>query len=213
MKVSVVYVYPDLSHLTFMPLALRFVSSYLANPPGQYPHDIHVMINAGNHSRIPFYEKLFSPLPVTYSFHDNTGKDIGAFQRASRLIPCDLMVCLGSPIHFRRFGWLDRIIDTYERNGPGLYGCWAFHQPSDHIRTTAFWCPPHLLATFPYGVGNDMRYEFEHGRRSIVNFTTSLGLDNYMVTWSGCYKRNGWHHVENADCLMLDQFTDKMGYQ
>jgi hypothetical protein len=162
---------------------------------------------------IPNYARIFSPLTCNFMMHDNRGKDIGAFQEAAHKIPCDLMVFLGAPIHARQAGWLDRIVNVYEQNGPGLYGPWGFHQPMVHLRTTAFWCAPELLNSYPFVVHNDSRYEFEHGQRSIVNHVTSLGLPVYQVTWDGCYPLEHWHHVPNEQCLLLDQFCDRIGYK
>lgn len=211
MKVALVYCYPDLSARTYNPLARRFVTSYMDHPPGAVDHDLHVMVNAGK-SGNPNYPRMFSPLVPSFTMHDNLGKDIGAYQRAAQHIKADLMVFLGSPIHFRRGGWLDRIVSVYEEYGPALYGCWAFHQPAIHIRTTAFWCPPELLNSYPYVVTNDSRYEFEHGNHSIVKHVLNLNLPAFMVTWDGCYPLEHWHHVENEQCLMLDQHTDRIGY-
>lgn len=212
MKVALVYVYPDMLSHVYRPLARRFVQSYMDHPPGEHDHDIHVVVNHGV-SGDRAYPRLFSPLTCQFSIHDNTGKDIGAFQKAAQSIKCDLMVFLGAPVHFRRGGWLDRIVNVYEQNGPHFYGCWGFHNPAVHIRTTAFWCAPELFNSYPYVVNNDSRYEFEHGQRSIVKHVMSVGMFAYQVTWSGCYNIEDWHHVENDDCLMLDQHTDGMGYK
>ena len=211
MKVALVYVYPDLSVRTYMPLARRFVTSYMAHPPGATDHELHVVVNNGRPSNQE-YKRVFSPLVPEFMLHNNTGRDIGAYQVAARSIKADLMVFLGSPIHFRQGGWLDRIVSVYEEYGPAIYGCWAFHQPAIHIRTTAFWCPPELLNSYPFVVTNDSRYNFEHGPDSILAHVTKLGFQAYMVTWSGCYPVSEFHHVENEDCLMLDQHSDRIGY-
>jgi len=211
MKVALVYIYPETQSHIYVPAARRFVESYMKFPPGAQDHEVHVIVNYGQPGN-PNYARLFNPLSCTFRTHDNRGKDIGAFQKAAQEIPCDLMVFLGASVHFRRGGWLDRIVNVYEQNGPGFYGCWGFHQPAVHIRTTAFWCAPELLNSYPYVVHNDSRYEFEHGQRSIVNHVANLGLQNYMVTWQGCYPIESWGHVPNEDCLMLDQHSDRIGY-
>tara|TARA_R110000868_G_scaffold86512_7_gene242655 strand:+ start:95 stop:733 length:639 start_codon:yes stop_codon:yes gene_type:complete len=212
MNIAVVYVYPDLNARLYKPLAKRFVSSYMEHPPGESDHQLHVAVNFGRPGNTE-YDRLFSPLMPRFLMHDNSGKDIGAFQFASQTIPCDLMVFLGAPVHFRQGGWLDRIVRVYEQYGPAFYGCWGFHQPAMHIRTTAFWCAPEILNSYPYNVNDSSRYEFEHGQRSIANHVVKLGLPVFMVTWNGCYPVESWHHVENKDCLMLDQHTDGLSYQ
>lgn len=213
MRIAVVYVHPALDARTYVPLARRFASSYMTHPPGVTDHALHVVVNAGSPANQKTYEKHFKPLHCEFAYHNNVGKDIGAFQLAASTIPCDLMICLGAPVYFRRAGWLDRIVQVYQQNGPALYGAWAFHQPSPHIRTTAFWMPPPLLASYPWQVTSDSRYEFEHGQRSIVQHVARLGLESYMVTWGGCYPPKDWHHVEQEQCLMLDQHCNRIGYK
>lgn len=209
MRVVVAYVFPDLDHATYLPLARRFVATYMDFPPGSEDHEVQVLVNHGRLESRRDYERLFAPLACGFKMHNNFGKDIGAYQMAAREIPCDLLVCLGAPVHFHRGGWLDRIISVYERNGPGLYGAWGFHQPADHIRTTAFWCAPELLNSYPFEVRNDSRYEFEHGRNSFHNHTRSLGLESYMVTWDGCYSTKEWIHATRSQCLLLDQHSER----
>lgn len=209
MKVVVAYVFPDVDLTTYLPMARRFVTSYMEHPPGIEDHEIHVLVNHGHEKNIPDYRRLFYPLACGFRMHNNIGKDIGAYQMAAAEIPCDLIICLGSPVHFCRGGWLDRIVKVYEQNGPGLYGCWGFHQPKDHIRTTAFWCAPELLNSYPFVVHNDSRYEFEHGQNSIHNFTRGIGLESYMVTWDGCYSTKEWRHATREQCLMLDQHCER----
>ena len=209
MKVIVAHVHPDVDLATYNPMARRFVETYMDHPPGQADHELVVLVNHGHPHGLPGYRKLFEPLACSFMLHDNTGKDIGAYQMAAREIPCDLLVCLGAPVYFPRAGWLDRIVNTYEQNGPGLYGPWGFHQPKPHIRTTAFWCAPELLNSYPYVVHNDSRYEFEHGDKSITAHVTQLGLPAFMVTWDGCHPMKGWHHASRAQSLMLDQHSDR----
>ena len=167
MNVAVVYVHPRMSVKTYIPAAKRFAQSYLMNPPGATPHEVYVMIN-GDMPRAHDL-KTFSPLPVRLMTHDNYGKDIGAFQRAARDIRnCDLMVFCGAHVHFRQGGWLDVMVNAFERNGPGIFGAYGFHQPHLHIRTTCFWMPPELLLGYPILVGNENRYEFEHSSVVLV---------------------------------------------
>jgi len=210
MKVVLTYVYPDLDARTYVPLARRFVESYMEHPPGSLDHEIHVLVNYGLPNN-PAYPKLFRPLTCSFMLHDNQGKDIGAFQKAAEEIPCDLMVFLGAPIHFYRAGWLDRIVNVYEQNGPGLYGCRGYTTPMHHLRTTSFWCAPELLNSYPYTVHNDSRYEFEHGVRSITQHVRSIGLECFMVTWDGCYPYDSWGRTPNGSNLMLDQWSDMAG--
>ena len=205
MKIIVAYCFPDLLHATYYPLAKRFVRTYMEHPPGETDHEVVVLVNNGLERMQKHYAQLFAPLVCRFHMHNNTGKDIGAFQMQSYREPADLLVCLGAPVRFTRAGWLDRIAAAYIENGPALYGCWGFHQPRDHIRTTAFWCPTGLLNSYPYMVHNGSRYEFEHGGESITEHTKRLGLPTLMVTWNGTYPRDHWRCIDHVESLFLDQ--------
>lgn len=209
LSVVVAYVFPTLAIQRYEPMARRFTQSYLNHPPGDYPHQVVVLVNGPKYNGI---ERVFSPLPVLFAQHDNTGKDLGAYVMAAATIPCDLLICLGAPIRFRRAGWLDWIVQCYLGNGIGLYGPWGFHQPSTHLRTTAFWCPPELLNLYPYVITNHNRYEVEHGADSLTLWASRMGFPVLQVTWKGVFDMRNWHHVDNAESLFLDQHTDSIGF-
>ena len=214
MKIAIVYIYPALDARRYQSMARRFVQNYMKFPPGASPHEITIMVNAGDSGHLKIYDRTFRPLTCKFVMHTNFGKDIGAFQSAAEsLKEFDLMVCLGAPTRPRSAGWLDYIARIYESNGPGLYGAWGFHQPRPHIRTTAFWLPPKLFTSYPHRVSNEIRYEFEHGTGSIRAHAASLGMDSFMVTLRGCFPISDWHHAANEDCLFLDQHTDRIAYK
>jgi hypothetical protein len=213
LNVAVCYVHPRMHMKTYIPAGRRFAQSYMAHPPGGTPHEVHVVINGDDQVR-QHDPTTFKPLPVKFRVHDNWGKDIGAFQKCAREIPADLMVFCGAHVHFRHPGWLDVMVNAYERNGPGLYGAYAFHEPNPHIRTTCFWMPPDLLNAYPHSVGNDFRYEFEHGAtHSIVKWVTDMGFNAWMVTWNGTFAVKDWRHVQNHEAVVLDQHSDRIGYR
>jgi hypothetical protein len=206
MNVAVCYVYPSLNRAVYDAMARRFVSTYQEHPPGDHPHDLYVLLNGLKHAGV---EKLFEPLPVRFLRHSNIGRDIGAYQMAASRLDCDLMVCLGSPVHFHKDGWLDWLIASYQDCGPAVYGPWAFHEPLPHIRTTAFWLPRFLLNAFPHLVGDPQRYEFEHGKESLTLWAKSLGYSTFMVTWDGTFGMKDWHHVTRDKSLLLDQHSER----
>lgn len=210
MKIVICYVYP-----VFLPsyddLAHRFVQSYIQYPPGETDHELHVYANGAQPSKKQM--QIMTSLSPRWHVGGNLGKDIGAYQRAASEIECDLMLCLGTPVYFRQAGWLDWLVRIYEQNGPGLYGCWGFNEPNPHIRTTAFWLPPMIMASYPSFVSDKWRYEFEHGQHSILNWSKELGFPSYMVTWQGAFPQGQWHHVERKNCLMLDQHSDRINLQ
>jgi hypothetical protein len=190
-------------------MARRFTDTYMQNPPGDIPHEITVVINGGDTTAHDWVRPLFNPLPVNFLQHNNYGKDIGAYQFAADQLDCDLMICLGAPVHFHKAGWLDRIAMAYYENGPAVYGPWGFGVPRPHLRTTAFWLPPVFLNSYPKRVGDGDRYGFEHGSDSITLWSKKLGFDPLMVTWDGCYKMDEWHHITTEQSLFIDQHMDR----
>lgn len=211
MRVALVYVYPNLLPATYKIMARRFVETYMKHPPGLEDHDIHVVVNGGP-ARKSEVEFLFSPIKCHFMSHDNAGKDLGGYLKAAHEVPCDLMVCLGAPVHFHRAGWLDRLVSAYEDNGPGLYGPFAAREPAVHIRTTAFMCAPELLRAYPFEITNDSRYAFEYGGNSFTRYVQSVGLPCRMVTWSECLEEPHWEQQPESECLFWDQHCEKIGY-
>lgn len=205
MRIAIVYIFPQLGVQKYTPFAKRFVDSYTTNTPGVEPHELHVFINGGMPG--PLHQRLFEPLTPSFHPGDNVGKDIGAFQVAAATIQCDLLLCLGAHIYFPRAGWLDYLVRAYQDNGPAIYGNYCFHQPAIHVRTTNFWLPPQLLASYPNRVTDPNRYDFEHGHHSIVRHVLSLGYPAFQLTWSGCYPMTDWHHVTDENMLFRDQHT------
>jgi hypothetical protein len=211
MKVAVCYVYPNLQPRIYVSAARRFVQSYQRHPPGTSDHSLWVLVNGGELGGNQ--RRLFDDLPCHFLNHNNTGKDIGAFQKAAAQLTCDLMVCLGAFVNCCWTGWLDRMVRAVEDYGPTLYGAWGFHQPRPHIRTTAFWLPRELFNLYPNWVGTDYRYEFEHGRNSLTAFVRGLGLDTHIVTRNEVLPLKQWRHIREEECLLLDQHTQSIGYR
>jgi len=210
--ISIIYVFPNLNPKVFEPMARRFTENYIKHPPGQPEHELFVIANGGGEIT-KRQEDLFAPLVPTFIHHNNVGRDIGAYQMAARHIPCGLMVCLGSHVRPRRAGWLDRIVQVYEDNGPALFGQWGFHSPSTHIRTTAFWLPPALLNAYPFEIDDAMRYQFEFGPKSITSWCLQQGFEALQVTWNGVFPADKFCHVNQEDALFIDRHCDNLGWK
>ena len=204
MKTVIVYIHPTADARTYVPNARRFVETYMTHPPGETDHELHVAINGGVEIG-DWCKSLFHPLQPRFFQHNNYGKDIGAYQVAADTIDCDLMICLGAPLHFHRAGWLDRIMLAYLENGPAVYSPWGFHFPRPHLRTTAFWCPPEFLNAYPKRVGTGDRYQFEHGPESITLWSKKMGFEPMQVTWRGTYPMESWRPVSRDESLLVDQ--------
>src|SRR5579863_3708891 len=198
-KIVCVYIYPLNGQGGFSNKALEFSLSYAKFPPG-LPHSTVVVCN-GAPATQPSRD-LFNALPdVSFIDHDNSGWDIGGFQLAARTVPADLMVFFGSHTYFRRAGWLARMAEAFDLGGDTLYGATGNQgdlrvgvQP--HVRTTAFWCKPELLARYPVTVtgtgGGGARYAMEHGPGCFTDFVRSIGRDAWIV---------GWNDIRNVvDC-------------
>lgn len=203
MNVAVAYCYPLVQKQRYFPLARRFADTWRRFPG----HDLCLIFNGGAIQSPDLAP--FSGISYHSLFHDNLGWDVGAFQAAAETIPCDLLICLGAPVHFHQPAWIERMVDAYVDHGPALYGCWGYHYPTSHIRTTAFWLPPQLLSAYPDQVISTRasRYAFEHGKDSLAAFTRKCGMETYMVTRTGCYPESEWKdHVPGVeDSLLLDQ--------
>ncbi len=207
MTVSVAYVYPAIQQQRYWPFAKRFVETWQQFPPGDTPHELVVYVNGREPG--PLDKGLFAPVNARLVGRDNSAWDIGCYQDAAETLDCDLLVCLGAPVHFHRSGWMDRMVDAYVDNGPGLYGCACYLTPGWHVRTTIFWFPPILLRSYPEVVGTNRqsRYGFEHGSNSFTRHVLGLGYPAIMVTWRGIYPFDQWanHAPDRNDILARDQ--------
>lgn len=212
MKIVIVYIL--LTYPPFIDYARRFIATYLQYPPG-FPHTLIVVRN--DYPVDDFVKTLFKNISCVFVSGDNEGQDIGAHQAVSHVVECDLMVCLGSSVHFRKSGWLNRIVQAFNRHGPGMYGASGSYQINPHIQTTAFWCSPELIRAYPVQVKTrEQRYEFEHGHNSICALAASNGYPCKVVTWDGEYDYPEWRKSNNcsykgdqSNMLMFWNITDR----
>lgn len=190
MKVQVVYIHPLVQREIYDPLALKF-----SNSLGRFP----VPENT-------WYEQVWTHFRTDAS----DGKDIGAYLHISKLTDADIMVCIGSHVRINHEDWLERVMQVWTKHGPGLYGPFGSEQPVHHLRTTAFWCSPHLLRNYPWMVDNDQdRYNFELGKtRSITSYAMDMKLPVMQVTADAEYGLVFDPSVDPRESLMLDRFTD-----
>lgn len=218
MNIAVVYVYPKDGADGFLELAGRFMNSYHRCPPG-LDHQTIVACQPGSDASGVAY--LFDSLPnVRLLAHDNSGYDIGAFQRAAREVPCDLMVFFGATAYLKCPGWLIRMVESFAKNGDTLYGAMGNRgvphvgvQP--HIRTTGFWMTPQLLNAYPMRVMQpEQRYGFEHGANCLTSWISRQGKIPWVVAYDGEYQSpfwdsipNGYHSGDQSNLLVGDRLT------
>lgn len=223
MNIAVVYICPTENHGAHHRVyASRFAESYHKHPAG-YPHQLVVVSNGGPPSRDT--RSIFDHLNAGYSVHDDSGKDIGAYQFAAETVPCDLMVFCGGSTYIRGPNWLGRVEASFRRHGNGLYGVMANTgnvqcQVYPHIRTTGFWMPPALLNRYPERVKTDeRRYPFEHGQYGLTQWVRSQGLPALVVTWQREYHPgqwvpipNGFHNGDQSELIFGDRLTEPPFY-
>jgi hypothetical protein len=211
MKVGICYVCPVIKWKDFESLARRFVSSFENFPP-EYPYEFHLVCNGGNPNAEVL--ELFSSLNPIYHEHDNTGWDIGAFQKIAPEVSCDLMLFLGTNSHFRRAGGLARLMEAYEKFGPGLYGTAASFDISPHLRTNGFLCDPQLVAEVwaQNSSHANPRHHFEVGKTSLTRVAAKKKLPIVLVTWDGFFLQKDWRKAKNiyrrgdqSNCLIYDR--------
>lgn len=197
--------------------ASRFVASYFSFPPGA-EHDTLIICNGGPLK----YETalIFSALnPRFYPRVNDPGYDISGYIDAAKG-PCseyDMMICCGESCYFHREGWLKRMVSTWQRNGPGMYGSFSSNLVNPHLNTTGFVCSPKLLSKYPRKVQCKAdRYEFEHGKFPFWKFVASRGSPVKMVTWDGEWEPRSWRSPANilwrgdqSNCLMFCIHTDR----
>jgi len=215
LKVAVIYICPVASEgVEHFPLACRFASSLHAHPP-DHEHDLYIVSNGGEPDTVT--EVLFASMNPKFIVRKvNNGWDVGGFLEASRQIKADMLFCLGGPAHFRRRGWLKRIVAAWEQHGPGVYGTLATFEVRPHINTTGFACVPELLRYYPHKVVTRQdRYDFEHGPDALYIRATQMGLPVKLVTWDGIYDLPAWRTPPNiyrrgdqSNCLTFWTHSD-----
>lgn len=212
-SVTLVYIYP-VGYEEHDAYAKRFVQSYVKNPP-DYPHETIVVCNGGKPN--DFIQDLFRDIPCRFFEHDDTGWDIGAYQSVAKHIRTDAMFCCGGLTHFKRSGWLRKMVDAWTRNGRGLYGTLgSFQYGVKHFATTGFLCPPELIQQYPKPVVTyEERAEFEHGQACITNLALKLGMQVKLVTWDGVWSLDRMRQPSNilnkgnqSNCLTYYKQTD-----
>lgn len=196
--------------------AARFIVTYRAFPPG-IEHDTFIISNGG--VLRTGAALIFAPISPRMFPRSNSGWDIGGYFEAARG-PCsgyDMMVCLGESVHFQQAGWLKRLVDVWNKVGPGMYGPFASYVVRAHLGTTAFCCAPTMFKRYPFLVENKaQRYEFEHGQGAFWRRLSQFNIPTRLVTWDGDWGPREWRKPPNilwrgdqSNCLMLCSHTER----
>lgn len=198
MKIAVAYIHVpnDSDHEK---LARLYVESAVKFSAGTQHRNVIICQNGEATSEM---RELFSQLScVEYFTHDDSGWDIGAYIAFAKSCDFDAVFCVGGSTQFKRKGWLARLAEVWQRNGPGIYGTLASYQMRPHLNTTGFMCAPqHLAAYRKEVVTRDDRYEFEHGEGAWWKQMYDAGVPVKLVTWCGEYEWWDWRKPENIAC-------------
>lgn len=199
--VEMVYIFVA-GHLGYRRQAVNFVQSY-QKFPANTDHQTTIVVNGGRLTDEG--RKIFEPLPkVTFLAHDNSGYDIGGYQRAARESKADLMLFLGATTYFNGAGWMQRVIESFVKHGDCLYGTMGNHGDpgvgvNRHIRSTAFWITPKLFNQYPIKITKlPQRYEFEHRKRCLTEWIMKSGIPALVVTFNGEYPWEQWDNIPNG---------------
>lgn len=220
MNVVVVYVYPGNDARNYESYVMRFLESYHSYPAG-HPHQSVVVIPKHLHRTETLC--LFSVMEnLILLEHDNSGWDIGAFQLAAQTFPqADLMLFFGTTTWIKGFGWLRRVVESFEKHGDALYGAMGNRGNTrigvyPHIRTTGFWVRPEHMNQYPVRILRpEQRYPFEHGKDSFTQFMFQSGKRAFVVSWTSEYEMenwdsipNGYHRGDQTNMLFGDRHSD-----
>ncbi len=202
MNIELVYCYP-MAGGQFDTLAEQFVSSYLQNDP-MMEHSTTVVCNGHHQSPNCDVRGLFACLPdVKFIEHDNSGYDIGAFQRASNESLADFIIFFGASAYVKGKGWLYRYAEAYSKYGEAQYGAMghrgAMPGVYPHIRTTGLGCSPKLFNQYPIKITDrSARYPFEHGPECFTNWISRMGLKSWVVVHTGEFLWENWDLIPNG---------------
>lgn len=193
----------------------RFVTTWHEYPP-EFPTDLCIICNGGP---LTIEQSLiFAEFDARMFVRSNDGWDIGGQIEAARG-PCadyDAVLWAGESIYFHRAGWLARLVQAWERHGPGMYGPYSSNAVRAHLNTTAYFCSPTLLKQYPSRVSSRKdRYEYEHGMNSLWRRTATRGMPVRLVTWDGEWEPRLWRMPPNilwrgdqSNCLMFCNHSD-----
>lgn len=181
----------------------RYVNSVLDHPAGcEYEN---LMLCQKSLPDAPV-GNLFDSLPeAQYLLHDDQGWDIGGYVKAAgtlnALCPDRPMLCLGGSATVRKPGWLSRLMEAWDEQGPGIYGTQASYQCRPHLNTSGFMCLPVHLLRYPRLVFTRAdRYNFEHGMSSWWEQMYNEGEKVKLVTWDGIHDWPEWRTPPNISC-------------
>lgn len=213
LAVNVIYIAVQNNPL-FVHYASQFVDTYKKYPGGRN-HRLIICCNGGKLG--PKMKPLFDGIACEFVERQNDdGWDVSAYQDMAQERQCDLQVCFGESVRFHRSGWLERLVESADEFGEGMYGCLSSHAVSAHLNTTAFAVTPKFLKEYPKVLNRTARYQFEHGQDAMWRRIHAQGAETRLVTWDGCWEPGQWRTPPNilwrgdqSNCLVFANHTDR----
>lgn len=215
MKIALCYICVTNGPIT-ADYAARFAATYQEYPP-EVEHDTFVICNGGPLKTSETV--IFSGLNVKMAPRLNDpGWDVSAYIDMARG-PCagyDAMLCCGESVYFHAPGWLRRLVEAWQKYGPGMYGPFSSNAVRTHLNTTAFFTHPRLLTEYPIKVNcRPERMNFEHGPMAFWRRIAQRGMPVKLVTWDGEWEPRAWRVPKNilwrgdqSNCLMWCNHAD-----
>lgn len=209
---------PDRSREAFHENARRFVSTYRTFDPG-IEHSLTIVFGGQ-----PEDLEIYSGLPCRFEVYRGNGWDLGAYQFAAWLSNADFIFCMHARVHFKRPGWLKRLIEARQKHGDGLYGPSGSYQgcplgthpaPNPHMR--GMWgLNPAVYRDFPHVItSRDDSFRCESGEWNISRWFEDRGMPVMMVTWDGEYSKEHWRTPPNifrrgdqSNLIVFDRHSD-----
>lgn len=199
----------------YLPYAERFVGTYRKFNPG-VEHDLVVVVCGPVEESSDFTSLDMFPKNTTFLRYTGGGWDCGAHQFAAKQLNCDWVVCLSSPVYFKRSGWLARFSDAWTKYGDGLYGTQGSFEHATHIRTSCFAFKPDRMREYPNLIDTREKCRwFETQKWNLTQWFIDRGLAVKMVTWDGEHgpldfrtPPNIFRRGDQSNCLTFDRHND-----
>jgi len=207
----------------YLPYSVRFSRTFEEHPPG-IDHEL-VVVSCGK----PIQEDgmyLYRNIADRYELYEGSGWDLGSYQAIAKTLDCDWVVCLATPVYFKREGWLRRFAEAFNEHGDGLYGAMASYENRPHIRTSSFAFKPETMIKYPHLIDSREKcFRFEcgcdsHGQPLFLDWCVTYwmmqqGKPAMMVTWDGVYHMQDWRKPQNifrrgdqSNCIVFDRHND-----
>lgn len=222
MTTALIYVHvtrPDAAD-EFNYLARKFLASY-KDFTADTPHTLVVVWANGEPSDVA--KSVYDGMSCRFISYDGGGMDVGAQQHAALAATEDFAVAINSRAFFHREGWLRRLVECREQEGPGVYAGMASYEgcplgqvwPNPHLRTVFYGMDTALWKSYPHIVNSRAdSFRFESGEWNVANWCLDNGHKAKLVTWDECLDKPDWRKPPNVfrrgnqtNCLVWDRHT------